>query len=198
MLLLSPIPCSPLNYSFAIYGTVFLCAYLAVLPVFTTVTTLSVPSSPSTPSLSPPSFNFPSLSQSLYVHSVSEIIVYKHITINTQSTRKRLQQYRIYRRNIFVQVCACANVCVLVFLHIFTCNNLWNGNCLWHIISIMLPVRPSFILICLQSTHTHTKAFTHTPFIQPVSINCHLHKINIKTAGNNNNNKCLLNPSENF
>lgn len=94
-------------------------------------------------------------------------------------------------------LCMCKRVCAC-FLHIFTCNNLWNGNCLWHIISIMLPVRPSFILICLQSTHTHTKGFTHTPFIQPVSINCHLHKINIKTAGNNNNNKCWLNPSENF
>lgn len=54
-------------------------------------------------------------------------------------------------------LCMCKRVCAC-FLHIFTCNNLWNGNCLWHIISIMLPVRPSFILICLQSTHTHTLA----------------------------------------
>lgn len=53
-------------------------------------------------------------------------------------------------------LCMCKRVCAC-FLHIFTCNNLWNGNCLWHIISIMLPVRPSFILICLQSTHTHSR-----------------------------------------
>lgn len=182
-----------------------LCAYFLFLPVLTTVDSFLVAP------LSVPSLSFP---RSLYLPSLppsfSPIVctfckrdncLQTHNDKYAKHTQTITTISNISLVYLCASLCMCKRVCAC-FLHIFTCNNLWNGNCLWHIISIMLPVRPSFILICLQSTHTHThshrKTLTHTPFTQPVSINCHLHKINIKTAGNNNNNKCWLNPSENF
>lgn len=64
---------------------------------------------------------------------------------------------------------------------------------------------PSFILICLQSTHTnrithtHTLSHTGTHTRLKISINCHLHKINIKTAASSNHKHKKINkfqPSE--